>query len=53
MLVIAHRLGTVRDADRILVIDQGRIIESGTHEVLVQQGGHYQRMVKLLEPAAS
>ncbi|MBK1706512.1 thiol reductant ABC exporter subunit CydD [Halochromatium glycolicum] len=53
MLVIAHRLSTVRDADRILVIEQGRIIESGTHEVLVQQGGHYQRMVKLLEPAAS
>ena len=53
MLAIAHRLGTVRNADLILVIDQGRIVESGTHAELVRQQGHYQRMVKLLEPAAS
>ena len=36
-LIVAHRISTVRDADLILVIDKGRIIERGTHEVLVQQ----------------
>jgi ATP-binding cassette subfamily C protein CydD len=51
MLVIAHRLSTVRAADRILVLDQGRIVESGSHHALLQQDGHYQAMVKLLEPS--
>jgi ABC-type multidrug transport system fused ATPase/permease subunit len=50
MLVIAHRLSTVRAADRILVLDQGRIVEAGTHDALLQQDGHYRAMVKLLEP---
>jgi ATP-binding cassette subfamily B protein len=40
-LVIAHRLSTVRDADQILVIDDGRIVERGTHESLVAAGGLY------------
>ncbi|MEY4550128.1 MAG: hypothetical protein RL685_6323 [Pseudomonadota bacterium] len=40
-LIIAHRLSTVRHADRILVIDGGRIVESGTHEQLVASGGQY------------
>jgi ATP-binding cassette subfamily B protein len=40
-LVIAHRLSTVVDADRIIVLDNGRICESGTHDSLLQQNGHY------------
>ncbi len=43
-LVIAHRLSTVVDADRILVMDQGAIIEQGTHQQLLQRQGHYQQM---------
>jgi len=40
-VVIAHRLSTVRDADQILVIDEGRIVEHGTHEQLLDSGGLY------------
>lgn len=42
--VIAHRLGTIRSADRILVLEQGRIIESGTHDELLQASGSYANM---------
>ncbi len=45
--VIAHRLSTITHADLILVLDQGRIVESGTHLELLEQGGLYQRMVLL------
>lgn len=46
-LVIAHRLSTVQGADRILVMDQGRIIEQGTHDLLLSKGGLYQRLADL------
>jgi ATP-binding cassette subfamily B protein len=46
-LVIAHRLATVLKADRILVMDQGRIVEEGTHASLVRQGGLYAKLARL------
>ncbi|WP_338720920.1 ABC transporter transmembrane domain-containing protein [Devosia sp. XK-2] len=46
-LVIAHRLATIRDADTILVLDDGKIIDSGTHDELVAKGGRYAELAKL------
>jgi ATP-binding cassette subfamily B protein len=46
-IVIAHRLATVLKADRILVMDQGRIVEEGTHQSLVAKGGIYARLASL------
>ena len=44
-IVIAHRLSTVRDADLIVVLDEGRVAESGTHSSLLMKGGLYARLV--------
>jgi ATP-binding cassette subfamily B protein len=44
-IAIAHRLSTIRDADQILVLDAGRIVERGTHEELLEQGGRYSMLL--------
>ena len=45
-LVIAHRLSTIRHCDRILVLDGGKIIEDGTYDELIEQGGFFAELVK-------
>jgi len=45
--VIAHRLSTVRHADKIVVLHAGRIVEIGGHEALLERGGHYSRLYEL------
>ena len=53
IIMIAHRLKTVRHADRIVVVDKGRIVQHGTHEQLMQQEGIYRRFVDAREQAVS
>jgi len=42
--IVAHRLSTIRKADLVLVLDQGRIVERGTHDSLLREGGVYARL---------
>jgi subfamily B ATP-binding cassette protein MsbA len=45
-IVVAHRLSTIIDADEILVMDAGKVIEQGTHQSLLEQDGYYCQLVK-------
>ena len=45
LIVVAHRLASVRRAERILVLDQGRLVEEGSHQALLEQGGFYAQLV--------
>jgi ABC-type multidrug transport system fused ATPase/permease subunit len=47
IFIIAHRLSTVRDADQIVVVREGRVIESGRYEALVARQGFFSRLVRL------
>ena len=47
LLVIAHRLSTIQNADQILVVDDGTIVESGTHDQLIRQNGLYRRFTEI------
>jgi ABC-type multidrug transport system fused ATPase/permease subunit len=51
--VIAHRLGTIRDADQILVIRAGQIVERGSHAELLALGGLYSRLQRAQEASAA
>jgi ATP-binding cassette subfamily B protein len=45
-IIISHRISTVRDADQIVVLDAGRVVEKGQHDELIRLGGHYAELYK-------
>lgn len=51
IIVIAHRLATIESADQILVIDEGKVVQRGTHQQLVSQNGLYKRFISIREQA--
>ena len=51
IITIAHRLATIENADRILVIDKGRLVQQGKHEELIGQDGIYKEFIKIRERA--
>ena len=53
VISIAHKIKTVENADQIIVLDQGRIVEKGTHKELIKEDGLYKRFIKLREEASS
>src|SRR5690606_17561708 len=46
-VIIAHRLATIQQADQILVMDDGKILERGTHRELLEKGGYYQKLYEV------
>ena len=51
IITIAHRLATIENADQILVVEDGRIVEKGTHEELIRQEGRYKKFIEIREKA--
>ena len=51
IFTIAHRLATIENADQILVVDNGNIVQRGTHQDLIQQGGIYKEFITIRERA--
>lgn len=51
VLIIAHRLATIETADQILVMDKGKLVQSGTHEELIRQNGIYKDFVRIRQEA--
>jgi subfamily B ATP-binding cassette protein HlyB/CyaB len=47
VLIIAHRLSTVRSADRILTLERGRLVEDGSHDELIRKGGRYANLHRI------